>query len=149
MLDLHVLVVEDDDTIRRLLVDYLKAHSYVDVDAARDGVEALHKLSTGSYGVMVLDVMMPKMSGVDLLDSLKAMGADHTLQPVACVPRIIVVTSVGHSELPVETIEQKYPGMVTAVYRKPLELQSVAETVKKLLRDAKAQRDAEQAKAAR
>jgi len=149
MLELHVLVVDDDDTIRRLLVDYLKAHSYVDVDAARDGVEALHKLSTGTYGVMVLDVMMPKMSGVDLLDSLKAMGSDHSIQPVSRIPKIVVVTSVGDSELPGEMFEQKYPGMVTAVYRKPLELESVAETVEKLLREVKAQRGAGRAKASR
>ena len=134
MADLHVLVVEDDDTIRRLLVDYLKSHSYVEVDAARDGVEALHKLAVGNYGVMVLDVMMPKMSGVDLLDSLHAMSSDASLHAPTALPKIVVVTAAADSELPSGAIEQKFPELVAAVYRKPVDLTLLAETVEACLR---------------
>ena len=40
-----ILVVEDDDEIRRLLVAYLEQREHVNVDGARDGVEALHQIS--------------------------------------------------------------------------------------------------------
>src|SRR5205085_6242638 len=76
----NVLVVEDDDTIRRLLVEYLRSHVRIQVESARDGVEALHLISTRPWRVVLLDVMMPKMSGVDLLSSVQAFRADPSLQ---------------------------------------------------------------------
>lgn len=129
----HVLVVEDDDTIRNLLVEYLKAHSYVDVDWARDGVEALHKISTGRYAVVVLDVMMPKMSGVDLLDSLHAMVSDPSLSRPASLPSVLVITSATEGVLPNCTIEQKLPEVVRGIFRKPLDINALADAVEKYL----------------
>src|SRR5258707_15696176 len=98
--DANVLVVEDDDTIRRLLVEYLKQHSYVNVDGARDGVEALHLINTGRYRVIVLDVMMPKMSGADLLDSLHAMLSDTSIKPLETPPPPVVITATARSPPP-------------------------------------------------
>src|ERR1700750_2924198 len=89
----NVLVVEDDDTIRKLLIEWLKQHSYLHVDGARDGIEALHRISLDAYKVVILDVMMPKMSGVDFLDSLEAMLSDPSLKSIAEVPAVIVITS--------------------------------------------------------
>ncbi|HEX6642994.1 MAG TPA: response regulator, partial [Thermoanaerobaculia bacterium] len=61
----HVLVVEDDDAVRLLLIEYLKEHPGLRVDGARDGAEALHSVSTHPYNVVILDVMMPFMTGID------------------------------------------------------------------------------------
>src|SRR5262245_60703225 len=95
MRDANVLVVEDDDTIRRLLVAYLKQHSYVSVEGARDGVEALHLLSTRRYRVLVLDVMMPKMSGVDVLDSVQALLSDPSVKALDAPPAAVVITATA------------------------------------------------------
>jgi CheY-like chemotaxis protein len=140
MRDANVLVVEDDDTIRRLLVEYLKQHSYVSVDGARDGVEALHLINTGRYRVIVLDVMMPKMSGVDLLESLQAMLADSSFKLLATPPAAIVITAAAASVLPNDIFERRFPAMVRAVFRKPLDMTVLAELVGKLLREAPAAR---------
>lgn len=129
----HVLVVEDDDTIRNLLAEYLKAHSYLDVDCARDGVEALHKISTGRYAVVVLDVMMPKMSGVDLLDSLGAMASDPSLPSLNSLPNVLVMTSATESVLPNDAIEQKLPNVIRGVFRKPLDIGALAAAVEKYM----------------
>jgi len=134
MRDANVLVVEDDDTIRRLLVEYLKAHSYLRVEGARDGVEALHQISKSHYGVVVLDVMMPKMSGVDLLDSLLAMTSDPSVKTIEHLPAVIVITSAPEAALPADLFRQRFPKMVRTVLRKPLEVSSLAEKVESLLR---------------
>jgi DNA-binding response OmpR family regulator len=136
MHDANVLVVEDDDTIRRLLVEYLKQHSYVRVDGARDGVEGLHLINTGRYRVIVLDVMMPKMSGVDLLESLQAMLADSSVKRLETPPRTIVITAAAASALPNDVFEGRFPTLVHAVFRKPLDMTVLAELVEKLLRES-------------
>lgn len=134
----NVLVVEDDDTIRRLLVDYLKLHSYVNVEGARDGVEALHLITTRPYRVVVLDVMMPKMSGVDLLASLQAMLSDPSVKTLDALPAVVVMTATGTSTLPTGELEHRFPETVRAVFRKPLDMIALAELVEKLLREAAA-----------
>ncbi len=73
MLNRHVLVVEDDESVRKTLVDYLTQESRLEVDGARDGVDALHHILMTDYEVVILDMMMPKMSGGDVLDSVLAM----------------------------------------------------------------------------
>src|SRR4051794_1388059 len=95
----NVLVVEDDDAIRRLLVEYLRQHSLLRVEAARDGVEALYRITTEPYSVVVLDLMMPKMSGVDLLDSMNAHISDPSVKHID-PPRVIVITAASESDVP-------------------------------------------------
>lgn len=126
-----MLVVEDDDTIRRLLVEYLRLHAHIEVESARDGVEALHLISTHKYRVVLLDVMMPKMSGVDLLDSLQAFRADPSLQRMRLSdwPAILMITSTPDAVLPAEAFDQRFPGLIRGVFRKPLDIARLAETV--------------------
>src|SRR5258707_11400257 len=138
--DANVLVVEDDDTIRRLLVEYLKQHSFVSVDGARDGVEALHLINTGRYRVIVLDVMMPKMSGVDLLDSLQALLSDPSVKSLEAPPAAIVITAAAASAIPTDVLAGRFPTLVRAVFRKPLDMTVLAELVEKLLEETPAAR---------
>jgi len=129
-----VLVVEDDDIVRRLLAEYLETHSHVTVESARDGVEALHQISTKPYDVIVLDIMMPKMSGVDLLDSLAALRRDPSVQSLRSLPAVLVVTSVSDGEVPDRVLAERCPELVRGVFRKPLELQALADEVRRHLR---------------
>lgn len=129
-----VLVVEDDDAIRRLLTEYLQAHAHVTVEAARDGVEALHCISTKPYAVVVLDIMMPKMSGVDLLDSLEALRRDDSVQSLRSLPAVLVITSVSNGEVPDRVLAEHCPELVRGVFRKPLEIDALAREVERYLR---------------
>jgi CheY-like chemotaxis protein len=110
----------------------------VSVDWARDGVEALHLINTGRYRVIVLDVMMPKMSGVDLLESLQAMLSDSSVKVLDIPPAAIVITAAAASALPNEVFEVRFSTLVRAVFRKPLDMTVLAELVEKLLREAPA-----------
>lgn len=129
-----VLIVEDDDTIRRLLVEYLEQHSELQVAGARDGVDALHAISTRPYGVVVLDMMMPHMSGVDFLDSLSVLTFDPTVRAITLPPAVIVITSAAQEDIPAGAIEQRFPDFVRCVHRKPLAMAELAECVASELR---------------
>jgi CheY-like chemotaxis protein len=118
----NVLVVEDDDTIRTLLVEFLRAHAGVRVEGARDGVEALHQIATEPPRVIILDVMMPKMSGVDLLESLKAMISDPSVKSLREPPAVLIITAAPDNLLPAKAISERFPELVRGVFRKPLDV---------------------------
>ena len=71
----RVLVVEDTTDIRELLVDILATEGYA-VDACVNGAEALALLSGGRYDLVLLDLMMPVMDGLQLLEELRRAGGD-------------------------------------------------------------------------
>ncbi len=137
----NVLVVEDDDAIRRLLIEYLQDHESVNVDGARDGVEALHQIATNHYAVMILDVMMPKMSGVDVLDSLEALTTDPSVRALDDPPAVLVITSAETGALPDAAITQRFPGRVQRVFRKPFDIEELTSSVEKYLRRSDSQSD--------
>ena len=129
MSNTSVLVVEDDDTIRKLLVEFLGHRECGRIDSARDGVEALHQIAIERYRLIVLDVVMPKMSGVDFLNSLEAMMDDDSLRPFDDPPAVLVITATPASELPHSSLQGRYPKLVRDVFRKPLDLPQLAESV--------------------
>ncbi|PYQ28328.1 MAG: hypothetical protein DMF56_16075 [Acidobacteria bacterium] len=124
----NLLVVEDDDAIRGLLVEYFKEHD-VEVDWARDGAEALHQISTKDYAVVLLDLMMPHMSGVDFLSSLDALTSDPSLKSLAAPPRVFVITSMPQDAVSAGDIEQRFPSLVHGVMRKPIDVRDLAQRV--------------------
>jgi two-component system, OmpR family, phosphate regulon response regulator OmpR len=72
-LNAHVLVVDDDERLRRLLVRYLTDHGFR-VTAAADAVEARACLRSLRPDLMILDVTMPGETGLDLVDDLRRHG---------------------------------------------------------------------------
>ena len=70
---MRILVVEDERDLNRILTKTLSAEG-CSVDACFDGLEALDYLSGASYDVIVLDRMMPRMDGMELLARLRAQG---------------------------------------------------------------------------
>lgn len=66
----RVLVVDDDDGIRVMVECVLKRENF-EVDTARDGFEAIEKLATNDYGTILLDLMMPRVNGLDVLRFLE------------------------------------------------------------------------------
>jgi CheY-like chemotaxis protein len=129
----RILVVEDDEAIRTALIDCLGEQGRLDVEGARDGVDALHHILTRRFDVVILDMMMPKMSGGDLLDSLKAMLSDPSLNFQGDPPAIVVVTAVAPEDLPSEVIHQRFPDLIHGVFRKPVDFKALLETVRREL----------------
>lgn len=67
---MRVLVVEDDPMLLRSLAATLREERYA-VDTAVDGEEGLFKAQSGTYDVIVLDVMMPRLDGWQVLEALR------------------------------------------------------------------------------
>jgi len=67
---IQVLAVDDDALLRKLVVEQL-SHSEFQASPAASGKEALEKLSDSDYDVVLLDIMMPDMSGLDALKEIR------------------------------------------------------------------------------
>jgi two-component system response regulator AtoC len=74
----RVLVVDDEENIRVVLRTLLRRHGY-EVETAASGDEALSMVESFGPDVVLTDVRMPKMGGLDLLSTLKAKGSEATL----------------------------------------------------------------------
>lgn len=66
-----ILIIDDEPEIIEV-VAYFLAKKGFEVHSARDGVEALSKLTTQSYDVVVCDYLMPRMDGITLLKTIRA-----------------------------------------------------------------------------
>lgn len=68
----NILVVDDSALMRRVICDIINTDStFQATDICRDGLEAYEKIKTGRYDAVVLDVNMPRMSGLELLEKLQ------------------------------------------------------------------------------
>lgn len=81
----RILVVDDDDAIRALVRTVLRRRG-LHVDDARNGVEAMTRINACRYVLIVLDLMMPRMSGYEVLDHLARLPMDSR-------PYVLVLTA--------------------------------------------------------
>ena len=112
--DKRVLVVDDDNAIRSLVATVLRRRG-LNVDTARNGVEALERLESCRYLVLLLDLMMPAMNGWDVLDHL------DTLPPRE---RPIVIVLTAGSEPRAFKAD-----LVAGMVRKPFDIDLLVDTV--------------------
>lgn len=66
----NILVVEDDEFLREIYLETLTTEGYA-VDTAADGDEAIKKIPTGGYKLVLLDIIIPKIDGLSLVRKLK------------------------------------------------------------------------------
>lgn len=70
---MKILIVEDNDRLRNTLLEHLREEGFA-ADAAIDGEEGFYKATNWEYDAVVLDVMMPKMDGFEVLRKLRMEG---------------------------------------------------------------------------
>lgn len=73
LLDMKVLVVEDDSKIRTFIEQGLKREGFV-VETAENGVDGFHLASSEDFDAAVIDIMLPKLDGLELVESLRKQG---------------------------------------------------------------------------
>jgi two-component system chemotaxis response regulator CheY len=95
---LRVLVVDDFPTMRRIVKNLLKQIGFENIDEAEDGMQALQKLKTGQYGLVVSDWNMPNMEGIDLIRKIRQ---DPKLKDTP----FLMVTAEAEKEKVIEAIK--------------------------------------------
>lgn len=68
---MRILVVEDEKSLNRVITKRLENEGY-SVDNCFDGEEALHFMSVGEFDAVVMDIMMPKINGIEVVKRLRA-----------------------------------------------------------------------------
>ena len=91
----HILIVDDDDRIRILVKQYLQDNNYL-VTTAKDAFDAKNKIDLIKFDLIVLDIMMPKKSGLEFTGELKKENK---------VP-IILLTAKGETDERVKGLER-------------------------------------------
>src|ERR671929_651911 len=92
-----LLVVDDEELNREGLARHLRRHGYA-VSLAKSGREAIQQLGDGHFDLVLLDIMMPGMNGLEVLKFLRRVDSLIDLP-------IIMVTAKGESEDIVEALE--------------------------------------------
>jgi len=118
----RVLVVDDDRTTRYVTRSVLARAGFA-VGVAKDGEEAIVRLRARNYDLMLLDVWMPRMGGLDLLERLKQ--AKHK-------PKVVVLTSDETPETLLKAIRQQAYRLV----HKPIEPDVLVALVREVLNAA-------------
>tara|TARA_Y100000815_G_scaffold268593_1_gene289928 strand:- start:1073 stop:1444 length:372 start_codon:yes stop_codon:yes gene_type:complete len=117
----RVLVVEDNELNLKLFCDLLRAHEYV-AEPVSDGREAVDRARAFAPDLVVMDIQMPHVNGVDLIREMKGDGA------LKAIPVMAVTAYAGHED------EERIRGAgANAFVTKPISLARFIEEVRGLL----------------
>lgn len=117
-----VLVVDDQSGIRRLLFEALSEDGYR-VETAASGMEAVRKVRMGNPSLVLLDIRMPGMSGLDAMKLIKQ------LKPELPVILMTVYVEAG------TVLEAKKSGQIQYFFEKPFDIGKIRKKVKEILTD--------------
>ena len=117
----RILICEDDESLLKLLSQILEMVGF-EVIAAEDGQEGLNAYleAPGSLSMVVTDIAMPKMSGTELAEQIRAKGFNHP----------IVAITGDESSIPQNLLDTE---IVNTVIKKPLALPVFANQIKQIL----------------
>jgi two-component system capsular synthesis sensor histidine kinase RcsC len=117
---MRILLVDDDDETRELLRDFFDEHGYL-VETADTGMHALSRLDTFAADLVITDLEMPGMSGLELIRSL------HATRPGFPV---LLVTARAERETPLRRLGRR-AGF--ECLRKPLDLDALEQLVEHMI----------------
>ncbi len=81
---MHILVVEDEPRVRMVLSKYLSRQNFT-VSEAIDGTEAIKKAKNNDYDIILLDLMLPKKSGFQVIETLRKKNVTTPILVVSCL----------------------------------------------------------------
>ncbi len=111
-----ILLVDDERSIRKTLRDILEMEKYK-VDEAVDGFECLVKVKQNSYDIIILDIKMPKMDGMEAIDRLQELSPDTP---------IIMISGHGTIDTAVEAVKKGAFDFI----QKPMDLNRLLITIR-------------------
>ena len=123
-----LLVVDDEPDMLRLLTMIIKEKTPYEVTTTNNPLEALELAKTGGFDLIIADLKMPGLDGIELLESVKRFDED--------IP-VIIITAYGTVEAAVETIQKGAFDFITKPFRK----EQILFTVEKALKWLRLQRE--------
>jgi two-component system, NtrC family, nitrogen regulation response regulator NtrX len=114
-----ILVIDDEKSIRNALLEILEYEKF-EVELAENGQEGLEKFAAGSFDVVLCDIKMPEMDGMEVLEKIFESGKDV---------QVIMITGHGNVETAVEAIKKGAYDFI----EKPLDLNRLLITVRNAL----------------
>lgn len=121
---MRVLVVEDEDRLAQNVAGILREHALCAVDIASDGEEGLFQACSAPYDLLVLDLMLPKLTGLQLLKQFRSEGRKSP---------VLILTARDEKEIVVKLLNAGADDYLT----KPFDLGEFVARCKALLRRGK------------
>jgi DNA-binding response OmpR family regulator len=115
----RILVIEDDREMRSLLQDFLEEEGYA-VGCVEDGSEAFRKLAKENSDLIITDIRMPGLSGLDILPGLKQIRPGSP---------VIAITAFGSEEIHRRVMESG----ADAYLEKPLQLDQLRTLIQEMV----------------
>jgi two-component system, NtrC family, nitrogen regulation response regulator NtrX len=112
----RILVIDDERSIRNTLKDILEYEKY-EVELAEDGQRALEIFRNGEFDIVLCDIKMPGMDGIDVLEKLAALNSD--------IP-VVMISGHGNIDTAVESIKKGAYDFI----EKPLDLNRLLITIR-------------------
>ena len=119
----RILIVDDDPQICETLAEILSDEGF-EVEYALSGEEALQKIDTGSYDVVITDLLMPKVDGMEILTHVKR---------VKPKTQVIMITAFATIENAVEAMKRGASDYIA----KPFKINEIQSSIKRVLEEAK------------
>lgn len=88
----HLLLVEDDGFLREIYLESLSRLN-AQIDSASDGEQAFEKIKQGGWDLVLLDIVMPKMDGLDVVRKIQA---DVTVQGKKLYKKLVFLTNLDN-----------------------------------------------------
>ena len=91
-----ILIVDDDKSIRKTLRDILEFEKY-EIDEAADGLECIVKIKQSSFDVIIMDVKMPRMDGMEAIEKIQHLAPDTP---------VVMISGHGNIDTAVEAVKK-------------------------------------------
>jgi len=114
-----IYVIDDEESMCNFMAIMLQKEGY-EVETSQDGREAVDRICTGDYDLVIADMMMPKMTGLELLSTVKARKKDQSF---------IVMTAFASVESAIEAMKNGASDYIT----KPFKIEAIKMTIDKVI----------------
>lgn len=122
----QILVVDDSKVMREMMIACLRGHEDFDFNQASSGLEAIEQLSLRSFDLLLLDLNMPDIGGIEVVEFVRS-------QDKLCNIPIIIVTTRGDEDSKARALQVG----ATRYLTKPFDPQTIQAEVTSVLNSAK------------
>ena len=130
-LDIKILYIEDNKDVRKETLELFEQF-FNDIKTASDGQEGLEKFKSGTFDLVITDINMPRMNGLDMIKEIKKIDKK--------IP-IIVITAFSDFEYLIECIKVGVYGYIL----KPIDLNQLIESIYRVMEKIKLRRERDNA----